>query len=1267
MASRRSSKQSQYTAAQASKEEPQEPNPTLFPIVGIAASAGGLEAFTNLLRPLPNDTGMAFVLIQHLDPNHKSLLTEILSRTTAMPVCEVQAGMAIAPNQVYIIPTNTKMTLVQEKFHLAPREKVQGKYMPGDAFFVSLAAERGNKAIAVVLSGMDGDGAQGLRTIKVAGGITFAQCESSAQFESMPNTAIATGDVDFILPPAKIAEELVKISRHPYITQLAPAIAVEALSEEEATALSLLFTMLRNVMGVDFTHYKPSTLQRRIQRRMALYKLERLEDYVTYLQDNSAEVKALYQEILINVTSFFRDPESFEVLKQRVFPTITQGKSEQSPIRIWVPGCATGEEVYSIAICLMEFLEGVTPKPLIQFFATDISERSIDTARTGIYSETQMVNVSPERLRRFFIRVEGGYQISKAVRERCVFAKQNLISDPPFSNLDLVSCRNVMIYLGLKLQQQVIPLFHYSLNPTGFLMLGTSEGVGEFTNLFALLDKKYKVYARKAASARLTFDFVSRTQTPASPRLRQQVDPPIWSEADVQKEADRIVLSRYAPVGVLTNSEMEILQFRGDTSPYLRPASGKASLNLFKMARAGLLPELRTTIHQARQQDIPFRQEGLRIEGNGSSRVVNIEVIPFKASPTTACYFLVLFEDAPPRLEIAAPSPGRSQPASTDVERENTCLKQELAVVKGELAAIQDYLQATDQEQEATSQDLRVANEEILSSNEELQSTNEELQTAKEEIQATNEELNTTNEELQSRNRELHRVNNDLSNLLGSVNIPILMLADDLSIRRFTPTAQKLFNLIPTDVGRSLSHIRPNLHIANLETLVLEVIDTLTTKELEVQDLAGHWYDLRIRPYKTTENQIDGAVLALVDIDALKRTATQLEAARDYAEAIVETVRDPLLVLNDSLQVVTANRAFYELFRVLPSETEQRSIFELGNGQWNIPELRSLLEDIFTHNVSLRGFEVEHDFERIGYKTMVLNAHKVLQSGDSHMILLAIEDITQQKQFEAELAQLIAQEQSARAASEAAQQMAEAANRAKDEFLSMVSHELRNPLNAMLGWTQMLRNDKLDAAKTAQALAVIERSARTQNHLINDLLDITRINSGTLRISRRPLNLDSVIEAAIESVYPSANAKKIQITSMLDRSVEKVFGDAERLQQVIWNLLTNAIKFTPEGGQVEIRLESVEMGLPQAQITIQDTGQGIPADLLPHIFERFRQAEGAKTRTSDGLGLGLALVRHLVELHGGTVEAQSLGQGQGTTITVRLPLQTDRLTGGFLH
>ena len=1230
-----------------SDSEPTPPFPTdaPFPVVGIAASAGGLEAFTDLIRHLPTDTGMAFVLIQHLSPDHKSLLSEILGRVTAMPVRQVEDRMPVEPNTVYVIPPNTQMTVVDGALRLAPRQKSDGKYLPANIFFESLATDRGNKAIAVVLSGMDGDGAEGVKAIKIAGGVTFAQCNSTAQFNSMPNTAVATGNVDFVLPPQTIAAELGNLSRSPFLVQSAPLQIRQEASPEPGDPLTCIFSLLRTTTGVDFTQYKPTTLDRRIQRRMMLYKYTRLEEYAHYLQSHHEEIQALYDEILIHVTSFFRDPQVFEQLKTQVFPTISQNKSNDVPIRIWVTGCSTGEEVYSIAICLLEFFSDRATMPPIQIFATDISDTAISKARSGIYLDSQMEGVSPERKSRFFVpQAGGGYQISSPVRELCVFARHNLAGDPPFSNLDLISCRNVLIYLSDPLQERIMALFHYSLNLTGFLLLGTSESVKTAANLFTTVDETCKIYARKLSLTRPLFSFT--TSAPLVTSIQPtQVPASLTIPFDLAREVDLLISNRYAPISVVVDEQMRIVQMRGDLDPFLKLTPGTTDLNLLAMARNGLEIPLRTALYQAQTQNLPVRQEHIQLPSGDQTLLLTLEVLPFRPSVVNALYFLVFFNAILPSATVPNLPPIEGLELA-DLEQEVVNLRQALAAATQRELSAQAHLQAVIQEQTQLNQNLRVANEEILSSNEELQSTNEELQTAKEEIQATNEELSTTNDELRSRNLQQNRDNSDLNNFIASINVPIVMLTNDLRIRRFTPSAQRLFNFIPTDIGRPFTDLHGNFDVSQLEPMILEVLDTLNTKEQEIQTGSGYWYNLRIRPYRTTENQIDGVTLVFLDIDALKRYATTLESARNYAETIIETVQIPLIVLDVNLRMQTANRSFYETFQVTESATLGMLLFELGNGQWDIPQLRSLLERILVDGQPVQDFEVDHEFEQIGHKTMLLNACKLHQEDDADMILLSIVDITERKQFETERSQLLAQEQATR-------QQAEAANRAKDEFLSNLSHELRNPLAALLAWTKLLRTGTFDDAELEHALESINQSAGALNQLIEDILDVSRITSGKLRLNIRPLDLRPVVQASLNSVHLAAVAKTIQVVPSLSSVV--VMGDSDRLQQVLWNLLSNAIKFTPAGGRVDITLSQVEN---QAQIQVRDTGRGIRADLLAQIFERFYQTDSSTTKTNQGLGLGLSIVRHLVELHGGTVQAESAGEGQGATFTVRFPVYT---------
>ncbi len=824
-----------------------------FPVVGIGASAGGLEAFTELLKSLPAEPGLAILYAAHLEPHHKSRLAEILANVTAMPAREVAEGMAVEVNHVYLLPPNTNMALTDGKLSLSPRSPVPGQHMPIDHLFRSLAGIQKNRAIGVILSGGGTDGTLGFQAIKAEGGITIAQDDKTAGQPGMPRSAILDGNVDYVLPPREIAQRIARLAHHPYAQDFPDADPAAAKITAEILGL------VRSANQVDFTHYKKTTINRRLRRRMALLDCHDLEEYYELLRRDKGELTKLYQDLLIRVTQFFREPEAFDALRDQVLPVLIRpDRPRDQPLRIWVAGCSTGEEVYSLAILLLEFLESRPDRPPIKILATDINEQALEKARAGIYIDNIESDISPERLRRFFNRVDSQYQISKAVRELCVFSRHNLVSDAPFSRIDLVSCRNVLIYLDTPLQKRVLPLLHYALNPEGFLFLGTSESLGAFTELFNVVDGRHRIFRRKRATvARLAtpLDFGEFSHGEAGlPNVGRGEEGPIWSALDVQREADRIVLARYAPVGVVIDETMAVLQFRGRTAPYLEPAPGLASLDLFRMLREGLLAEVRAGVNQARTQDTTATRTARRATDNVAVRV---EVIPFKVPPSGVRFFLVLFQDV-----SAAPAAAAAE-ARPPVDAQVAQLQQELG-------AVREYLQSVIEEHESTNEELKSANEEVLSANEELQSTNEELQTAKEEAQSANEELATVNEELRFRNAELGRVNNDLVNLLSGVGIPIVMVSRDLRIRRFTPPAEKLFNLIPTDVGRPISDIKPNLDVPDLARLIAGVIDSLIPQEGEVKDTEGHTYSLRVRPYVTLDKTIDGASLVLIELDSLR-------------------------------------------------------------------------------------------------------------------------------------------------------------------------------------------------------------------------------------------------------------------------------------------------------------------------------------------------------------------------------------------------------------
>ncbi|MBA3773701.1 MAG: response regulator [Ramlibacter sp.] len=1206
-----------------------------FPIVGVGASAGGLEAFTQLLKALPEHTGMAFVLIQHLGPTYESRLADLLGKTTRMPVLEAAQGLAVQPDHVYVIVPNTTLTLAAEgMLHVEPRGEGRGPHLPVDHFFKSLAEHRQSGAIGVVLSGTGSDGTLGIEQIKACGGFTFAQDDASAKQAGMPQSAFLSGCIDRVLPPDRIAHELARIGRHPYMEPTPgndPAGAPAAGDGDESSFKAVL-ALLRVSSGVDFSAYRDTTIKRRIVRRLMLHGGPNLAHYIDRLRGDRAELDALYNDLLINVTSFFREAEVFEQLKRRVFPDILASKRPDAPIRIWVPGCSTGQEPYSLAMALLEFLDDKPLRPPIQVFATDLSDSvALHKARAGLYPESITAEVSPGRLSRFFQKEDGHYRISKTLREIVVFAKQNVAADPPFSRLDLISCRNLLIYLSPALQKRVIPTFHYALNPGGFLLLGAAETIGAHIDLFDAVDPPQRIYARKSAAARSYPHFRSDDNQARLAGRDHGGSPARPQAADWQREADRVAAGQYVPPGVLINHDFDILQFRGETGPFLTPPAGDPSHNLLKMAREGLFLVLRSAVHECQQTGAAVRHPDVRVRGEGVDREIELHVMPVKLPHTGERCYLILFEERMRRVTPPAAPPGEpALPADAA----------ELHHVRQELASTREYLQSVIEQQDTASEELKSSSEELLSSNEELQSTNEELETAKEELQSINEELTTVNEQLQSRNGELARLNDDMTNLIGSSGVPTLVLGVDLRIRRFTPAAARLLQLVAADVGRPLGNVKHGIELPDLEAISAGVIASVEMTEREVRGPDGRSWLLRLHPYRTADNRIDGVVLVLLDIDAVKSAQDALQVARDYAQAIVDTVRETLLVLDAQLKVRSANQAFYTMFQVTPQEIEGRQLFELDNRQWDIPALRDRLGDVLSRSLPFADFEVRRDSESIGPKVMRLNARRIPGDGErSELILLAIEDHTDIDRLEGQERQHIAQ------LVDDSQQ--------KLTFLALLAHELRNPLAPIRNALHILGRIGNPGEQELRMRAMIERQITQLTRLVDDLLDVARINRGQIEVRKQPIELGPLVDSAVEAVRPACEAKGIELTATLASEPLPVDADATRLAQVIGNLLNNACKFTDSGGRIALDLERAG---EEAIIRVHDSGIGMAADQLPRIFDMFVQIDGAAGRSREGLGLGLTLVKQLVEAHGGTVSASSEGIGRGSEIELRLPL-----------
>jgi two-component system, chemotaxis family, CheB/CheR fusion protein len=944
-----------------------------FPIVGVGASAGGLEAFSQLLKHLPSSTGMAFVLIQHLDPTHASQLPEILARKSGMPVREVQGDTIVEPDHVYVTPAGNNLKIEKGVLRAVARPTATGvPNMAIDDFLQSLAKESGNLAFGIILSGTASDGTIGLKAIKAEGGITLAQEPSSAKFDGMPSSAIAAGVVDFVLTPEAIAKQLVSLVSHPYLNNGPAAEPHEEITPAAPDDLNPIFTVLRGATGIDFTYYKHNTILRRIERRMALHGMETLKDYARRLRQDAAEAKILAQEFLINVTAFFREPETYKTLKDTVFPALMEHRSQDDPIRVWIPGCSTGEEAYSIAIVLTEFLEERGASGGIQIFATDLSESVIERARSGVYLENAVSGVSPQRLRRFFVSRDRVYQINQSIRGACVFAKQDLTKDPPFSKIDLVSCCNLLIYLGPISQKRAISLFHYALKPGGFLVLGSSESIGSYADSFQTVDRKQRIYSKKTTAGPLALDLSGGRASPAGHAEESASSEGAGVVKNVQKYVDRMLLAEYSPPGVIADDTLHVIQVRGDTGSYLQLPPGDPTTDLTRLVKPGLLAPLKAAIRKARQDKAPVIETGLSVRDNGQTRDVDLRVLPIRDPNGKEQCWLILFEENPRVRAARAKGKLAIVPKSTRDHDTIVHLEQELR-------ATRDYLQSIVESQEAATEELRSANEEA-------QATNEELDTAKEELQASNEELNTVNDELRARNLEQGALNSDLRKLLESINVPLVMVGKNLRIRWFTPAMEPLLNLLPTDQGRPVTDLH-SAAIPNFRELLLGALAGEQSKNIEMESPSGRWLSLRILPYRGLDNTIDGAIATLVDIDDLKR-------ARDFAEAVVATVREPLLVLDAGLRVRTANQAFDALFHIETKDVVGRQIYEIGALRWDIPKLRELLENILPKQTVMMDFELEQTYPSIGLRTMLLHAREIRQADGERMILLAVNDVT---------------------------------------------------------------------------------------------------------------------------------------------------------------------------------------------------------------------------------------------------------------------------------
>ncbi len=961
-----------------------DPRPqTGFPVVGIGASAGGLEVFEAFFRLMPPASGIAFVLVSHLSPDHASMLSEILQRNTAMPVVEAVDQTVIEPDRVYVIPPNRDMAVFHGILQLSLPEDRQGQRMPIDFFFRSLAEDKQELAVGMIFSGNGTDGTLGLRAILGAGGVSFVQEPSTAQYEGMPESAVQNGFATYVLPVSLMPERLVA-----YVKTLAGRRAgLPALPIQPPGSISKILMLLRSRTGHDFSLYKQNTVHRRIERRMTVRGITDPVAYVRYLQDSPDEVQSLFKELLINVTSFFRDPEAFQALKQEVLPKLAEGKPEGYSFRVWVAGCSSGEEAYSLAIIFREFIEESNRDFSVQIYATDLDADAIVHARAAVYPPNIAMDVSPERLGRYFRKDDGSFRVNKDIREMVVFALQDITRDPPFTKLDILCCRNLLIYLEGEMQDRLIPLFRYALKEGGVLFLGSSEGIGRFTDVFAPLLKKIRVFqARGSAPVGVHPGIGARyPRNQANPeRIPGETgDVGAPSLVDSSRAA---LLQAFAPASVITDGQGTILYVHGDTGRYLRPAKGRATLNVVEMARDGLSSELGPAMRRARDKKTTVTRKEVEFRAEGGVGKVHLVVRPVTDGESAPGNLIISFQDIEPPGRKTRSSAGKARPS-----RRSPAVEE----LRRELAYVRENLQATIEELQSANEEMQSANEESKSTNEELQSTNEELVTSREELQSVNEELVTVNAELQAKIEQLSESQNDLKNLLDGTNIITIFLDDDLVIRRFTRQAASLFRLVPTDAGRHLGDIKADIPGDVIIEDARAVLDTLVPREREMKATGGAWFTMRIMPYRTLDNVIDGIVLTFSEITRQKLAEAGAIDARDFAESIVDTVLEPLMVLDPSFKVLSASRSFFNVFRVSPRETVGHDLFTIGKGQWDIPRLRTLLEKVLPRDLSFSGMAVEHDFPSIGRKRMLLNARRMVgKTGDTQLILLAMQDVT---------------------------------------------------------------------------------------------------------------------------------------------------------------------------------------------------------------------------------------------------------------------------------
>lgn len=1188
-------------------------------IVGIGASAGGLEALEAFFEQVPTDSGMAFVVVQHLSPDFRSLMDEILSRRTRLPVHLVEDGVRVEPDRVYLIPAKKEMIISQGRLLLSDRGRDQELSLPIDVFFRSLAQDCEARAVAVVLSGGGSDGSRGICDVHGAGGVVLVQDPESAQFDGMPRSARDAGVADAILPPGEMPKFLLSHAK----TGTRPSEVVRAGDH----GMAAVYRMLEKEFGIDFTHYKPSTVTRRIERRLQLSRVDHIDTYVERLREEREELDVLYRDLLIGVTRFFRNDDAFRAMEERVLPELWQKLPPGTPLRVWVAGCATGEEVYSLAILLHELGQKLGERP-VKIFATDVHRGSLDVATRALYDEQAVTGVSPERLERYFLRRGQSYQVSPEIRQLVVFAAHNVIKDAPFTRVHFVSCRNMLIYLQPAVQQRVLSLFHFALNLGGVLFLGPSESPGSLTHDFETIDKHWRIY-RKTSDSRVQVETRAphsvrggRPSPPPSPRPPHS--PNRYSIPQLLGVYDAL-LTEVMPPGVLVNDAGELVHVFGGASKFLRLQDGRQGMNVIDLVEGELKSLLTGMLQRALKLSTPVSSRGVHVLDGAASGNYDVTIRPVRSREGAASHYLISFT----LNELDRPAPPPTELGAADISRE------QLLALEAELKYTKENLQAVSEELETSSEELQAANEELLASNEELQSTNEELQ-------SVNEELYSVNAEYQRKISDLTELANDMENLLASTDIGTVFLDAQLRIRNFTARAAEIFHLLPHDIGRPIENLSHSMDYPELASDFRKVLSTgkLVEKELRHSQRA---FFTRILPYRA-KGSIDGVVLTLIDVTGLKVAEDALFHERYLLNSLLSSVPDAIYFKDARGRFIRANHAMAARLGLNdPHDAVGKTGFELPAHEYALTAHQQ--DDLVLRSGVAQHYQLERRPGTAGQDGWDLVTRLPLSdpTGSVVGIIGIFRDVTEQKRNQEKIHEAVVR---------------------RDQFLAMLSHELRNPLGALVTATQLLRDGEPTEERRQRLLEVLTRQSQQMSRLLDDLLEASRVTQDKIELKKQTLDIRPIIREAADAAHELLQSRDIELELELDDQPLFVDCDPARLLQIQANLLSNAAKYTPVGGHVKL---SARRDGNEVVLRVQDDGVGIPQDVLGDVFELFVQSKRTLDRSEGGLGVGLTLVRGLVERHGGRVQASSAGAGQGSEFTVHLPISLQPNTAPALE